>query len=73
VADRNPRAFLVISPLLSKPELLEKVSSYSWTEIKEQLQEPSNSPRFPRDVVGAEWMMLETNGVFVDGKKLPGS
>lgn len=39
VADRNPRAFLVISPLLSKPELLEKVSSYSWTEIKEQLQD----------------------------------
>eukprot|EP00435_Cladocopium_sp_Y103_P009920 s2943_g2.t1 len=39
VADRNPRAFLVISPLLSKPELLEKVVNCSWTEIKEQLQD----------------------------------
>ena len=43
VTDRNPRAWLVISPLLAKPELLEKVSSCTWPEIKEKLQDELTS------------------------------
>eukprot|EP00434_Breviolum_minutum_P032408 symbB.v1.2.028660.t2/scaffold3059.1/size64457/3 len=43
VTDRNPRAWLVISPLLAKPGLLEKVSSCTWPEIKEKLQDELTS------------------------------
>ncbi|CAK9091653.1 unnamed protein product [Durusdinium trenchii] len=43
VTDRNPRAWLVISPLLSKPELVEKVCQGTWSEIEEQLKEELSS------------------------------
>ncbi|CAJ1384483.1 unnamed protein product [Effrenium voratum] len=39
VHDRLPRAFLVISPLFAKPELLEELSGKSWPEIEEALKD----------------------------------
>jgi len=39
VHDRNPRAFVVISPLFEKPSLIEGVCGGSWSEIQEALKD----------------------------------
>ncbi|CAE7371559.1 unnamed protein product [Symbiodinium natans] len=39
VHDRNPRAFVVISPLFEKPSLIEEVCGGTWSEIQEALKD----------------------------------